>query len=109
MSVTGGGVQWTNNLAVDGSISVLSITPPPPPPSPAINAASSSGGNLIFSGTNGTSGGTYYVLESTNLALPVSEWTVLSTNLFGPGGAFSVTNPITPTPGKYFILEIPNP
>jgi autotransporter-associated beta strand protein len=109
MSVTGGEVQWTNNLAVDGSISVLSLTPPPPPPSPSINAASSSGGNLIFSGTNGTAGGTYYVLESTNLALPVSEWTVLSTNLFGPGGAFSVTNPITPTPGKYFILEIPNP
>lgn len=30
MSVTGGGANWTNNLAVDGSISVLSIIPSGP-------------------------------------------------------------------------------
>jgi hypothetical protein len=109
LTVTGGGAtQWSNNLAVNGSISVLSLTPPPPPPPPSINAASASGGNLIFSGTNGTAGGPYYVLATTNIALPISAWAVVSTNSFGPGGVFSVTNPINGgTPSQYFILEIP--
>ncbi|HKI68648.1 MAG TPA: hypothetical protein VKA67_03610, partial [Verrucomicrobiae bacterium] len=30
LSVTGAGVQWTNNLAVDGSIAVLSVIPATP-------------------------------------------------------------------------------
>ncbi|HEX4122442.1 MAG TPA: hypothetical protein VH619_17640 [Verrucomicrobiae bacterium] len=105
LTVTGAGVQWTNNLAVDGSISVLSLTPPPPPPTPTISGASEVGGNIVFSGTNGASGGTFYVLETTNIALPLADWTVVSTNTYGPGGIFSVTNSITPVPGKYFILE----
>jgi hypothetical protein len=107
LSIKGGGVTWTNHLAVDGSISVLSLAPPPPPPSPSINAAYASAGNLVFSGTNGTVGGNYYVIASTNIALPLADWTVVSTNTFGLGGVFSVTNPISGgTPSQYFTLKI---
>lgn len=107
LAITGGGVTWTNNLALDGSISVLSLTPPPPPPSPSIVAASASGGNLVFSGTNGTVGGTYYVITTTNIALPLADWTAVSTNTFGIGGVFSVTNPISGgTPSMYLGLKI---
>jgi autotransporter-associated beta strand protein len=43
MSVVGGGVNWTNNLAVDGSISVLSIISTGPTHSEPITFTSASG------------------------------------------------------------------
>jgi len=48
MSVSGGGATWTNNLAVDGSISVLTVTPAGPTNAEPITVVSS-GGNLTFS------------------------------------------------------------
>lgn len=104
MPVTGGGagVTWNNNLAVDGTISVLSITPP----TPVINQVEISNGNFIFSGTNGS--GTYYVLSSTNLALPLSQWSSVSTNTFLGNGQFFITNPITPgSPQQFYMLKTP--
>lgn len=97
-------LAWTNNLGSGGStIGIVSVGPPP---SPRINAVSKSDGNLVFSGTNGPADGTYYVLTSTNLALALTNWTVLSTNAFSASGGFSVTNPISGS-SSYFILEIP--
>jgi autotransporter-associated beta strand protein len=100
----GAGLVWQTNLSVNGTISVVSATSP----TPVINSFLQSGGNLIFSGTNGSAGGTYYVLTSTNLTVPLASWTRLSTNTFGAAGTFSVTNPIVPgVPASFFILEIP--
>jgi hypothetical protein len=108
LTVSGGGVTWQNNLAANGSISVLTILPPPAPPSPGINAVSASAGNLVFSGTNGTVGGTYYILTTTNITLPLSDWTVLSTNTFGAGGVFSASIPIgASADGHFYSLEVP--
>jgi autotransporter-associated beta strand protein len=104
LTITGGGVNWNNNLAADGSISVASIIVTQPPP-PRIVSASVSGGNLVFSGTNGTAGLTYYVLSSTNLALALTNWTAVSTNVFGASGAFSVTNALG-AGSKYFTLKV---
>ena len=74
---------------------------------PGINSFLQSGGNLVFSGTNGPASGAYYVLTSTNLSLPLSNWTVLSTNSFDASGNFSVTNPILGGgPPGFFILEL---
>jgi autotransporter-associated beta strand protein len=75
---------------------------------PAINSFTFSGGNLVFSGTNGPENGAYYVLTSTNLALPLSNWTSIATNTFSPTGAFSVTNAVSVSP-SFFIIEIPAP
>jgi autotransporter-associated beta strand protein len=75
-------------------------------PQPKINAFSRSGGNLIFSGTNGPANGTYTVLTTTNVALPTTSWTPVSTNTFSPTGTFSVTNAISGSTG-FFIIEIP--
>jgi hypothetical protein len=104
LTITGGGMNWSNNLALDGSISAVSIVVVQPS-APAIASASLSGGNLIISGTNGTSGLTYYVLSSSNLALPLTNWTVVSTNVFGTGSSFSVTNAVGAGPG-YFVLKV---
>lgn len=64
---------------------------------------------LVFSPTNGIPGATCYVISSTDLTLPLSQWTVVATNTFNTNGVFSYTNTITPgTPGTFFELsEVP--
>jgi autotransporter-associated beta strand protein len=105
LTVTGAGVLWANNLQVDGSISVSSTTLP----KPVITTTTIlNGTNLVFSGTNGTVGATYYVLTSTNLVLPLSSWTPIFTNTFITGGAFSVTNAISlSVPQRFYLLYVP--
>ena len=104
LAVTGGGVVWSNNLANDGSIIVLSTTVQHPLITSVHLAAGST--NIIFGGTNGLVGGNYNVLSSTNLAQ--TNWTVEATGTFDGSGNFSVTNPITPgTPQKFYRLQLP--
>jgi hypothetical protein len=102
MTISGGGVQWANNLATSGSISVVGLLP-----KPVINGFSLIGTNLVFSGTNGYTGGGYYVLATTNLLLPLSSWKPVFTNTFASGGLFSVTNPVVPgTPARFYTLKL---
>ena len=75
---------------------------------PVINSVTYTGGKLVFGGTNGPDGGTYFVLTSTNLALPLPEWTSLTTNTFSPSGTFSVTNTVGASP-SFFVIEVHAP
>lgn len=102
LTVTGGGVNWSNNLANDGSIIVLSTTTP----HPVIQKISLSGGNLVISGTNGIASGTYYLLSSTNLTMPRANWTRVSTNSFDASGNFNITNAVGSAPQDFYILEL---
>jgi hypothetical protein len=96
----GAGMSWdTSQLNTFGILKVAAGLS-----QPVISSTKVSGGNLIFSGTGGTTNGTYYVLTSTNLATPLTNWMVLSTNSFDAGGNFSVTNAISPTVPKQFYL-----
>lgn len=107
LTVSGGGATWVNDLALDGSLKVASLGPPP---RPVITATILSGNNLIFSGTNGTAtaGGNYYVLSAADVALPLANWTRESTNVFGPGGTFSVTTSVTAGGSrKFYVLQVP--
>ncbi|HLP78369.1 MAG TPA: autotransporter-associated beta strand repeat-containing protein [Candidatus Paceibacterota bacterium] len=103
LSVTGAGVVWANNLATDGTIQVLSTAVP----KPVINSVVLSSGSLVFSGTNGTPNGTFTVLSTTNLALPLSSWSTETTGNFNGSGAFSVTNPVSSSvPQKFYLLKL---
>ena len=53
-----------------------------------------SGTNLVLSGANGIVGAPYYLLTSTSIGLPVTNWITLLTNVFGPGGIFSDNVPL---------------
>ena len=99
----GAGLAWnTNQLNSSGIISVVSTGSS----GVVIGSSYLSGGNFIFTGTGGTSGGTYYVLTSTNLTTPVSQWTPLATNTFNSTGGFSVTNPLsTGGPQRFYIIK----
>jgi hypothetical protein len=66
------------------------------------------GGNLTFSGTNGMPAATYYVLTSTNITSPSSNWTRLVTNQFAGDGSFLFTNAINPvTAQRFYLLQLP--
>ena len=97
------GLGWnTNNLVVSGSISVVAL------PQPTFHSPTLSGNNLVLSGIGGPANGTYYVLTSTNVATPLTNWTALATNTFDGSGAFSFTNAISPTsPQQFFLLKVP--
>jgi hypothetical protein len=93
------GYGWiTSQLGVDGT---LRLKGPP-----AITSIQASGGNVIISGTDGTNNGPYYVLSSTNVALPLTNWTRLQTNSFDANGNFSFTNTIT-TPQRFYLIQEP--
>jgi fibronectin-binding autotransporter adhesin len=99
------GLTWTNNLAVNGTISASVVTGPPP--QPHITSISLTGTNLVINGTNGLGGEQYNLLTTTNLALPLTSWTVLPTNTFSSAN-FSLTNGVNPgAPQSFYILRVP--
>jgi sulfatase modifying factor 1 len=76
---------------------------------PTIVATSLSGTNLLLSGSSGQSGGTYYVLTSTDVSLALSQWGRVATNVLGASGNFTltVTNTFAPgTPQRFYVLEL---
>jgi hypothetical protein len=63
---------------------------------------------LVLSGNNGVPGRTYYVLTSTNVVRPLSDWTRVATNSFDPNGNFGLTNAMTPSIGQqFYLLQLP--
>jgi autotransporter-associated beta strand protein len=97
-------LAWNTNSLTNG---VLSIVAAPTPP-PKFGGLNFSGGNLVFSGTSGVPGWTYYVLASTNMASPLSQWQRIATNPFDGNGNFNFTNPPNPNaPQTFYLLEMP--
>lgn len=75
---------------------------------PQFNVITLSAGRLVMSGSNGTPNGTYYVLASTNLLLPASQWTPVFTNQFDDNGNFNFTNGnCLGMPCVFYILQVP--
>jgi alpha-L-fucosidase len=72
---------------------------------PVIGGIQVLGSNLIITATNSTPGAVCYVLATTNLSLPVTNWTIIGTNQFGPCGSLTWTNPLNPSvPQTFFRL-----
>ena len=98
----GADLLWdTNLLAVSGILRVVAFPPP------SIGNISLSGTALVISGSGGTSGAGYYVLYSTNVALPRPNWTRLLTNSFDFAGNFTFTNYVAPNaPQQFYLLQL---
>jgi uncharacterized repeat protein (TIGR03803 family) len=76
---------------------------------PNIVNISLSGTNLVLNGINGVSGNTNYLLMSTNLTLPLNQWTPIASNVLGVSGNFTIiaTNAVdTKAPGRFYILQL---
>ncbi len=96
------GLYWdTSTLQTNGTIRVVSETPP------IISNVRLAGGNLILNGTGGITNGTYYVLNSKNLATQLTNWTRLLTNQFDDSGNFDFTNSIpSAAPQSFYLLQL---
>jgi PKD repeat protein len=65
--------------------------------------------NLTFTGANGQMGATCYVLTSTNLTLPLSQWTPIATNGLVANGLFTLTvsNAVSASiPQRFYVLRV---
>ncbi len=65
---------------------------------------------FTITGGNGVPGSAYYILASTNLFLPGTNWTIIATNNFDNSGNFSFSTPVVAgtTPVYYqAILRLP--
>ena len=105
------GYTYNIDTSAAGKVRLVVSAPSPPSP-PSFGAASfdSSSGNLTLSGTGGVTNGTYHVLTSTNLALPLNQWNPIATNQFDSSGNFIFTNAVqTNVPQTFFLLEVPGP
>lgn len=107
------GTTFENDLAVDGSVKVLTapagltgFTQPT-----GITHFALDGANVVATGTNGQAGAAYFLLESTNLATPKSQWLPVATNVLGASGDYTFigTNAVTAgQAGQFYILSNTN-
>jgi autotransporter-associated beta strand protein len=98
------GYSLTLNTNTPGQVRLIVQAQTPP----VFGKVIISDGAVIFSGTGGPTNVSYYVLNSTNLTLPLAAWTRLATNQFNATGGFSFTNAIsTASPPQFFILQLP--
>ena len=60
---------------------------------------------MVISGTNGQAGGTYYLLTTTNLMNPRTQWKTIATNVLGGNNyTFIGTNSVTANLGQQFYM-----
>jgi polygalacturonase len=101
------GHAWLYNLTtnVGGQVTFVVSVPSPP----VFNSVQvSNGTNLVMSGTSGATNLNYYILSSTNLTLPLSQWSLLGSNQCNGSGGFSFTNVISASsPQRFFRLQYP--
>jgi len=106
----GANLAWdTTLLTSNGTLRVVSTGPGTFSSKPTVLSFALNGLNVSISGTNGQAGDAYYLLTSTNVALPLAQWTVAATNVVGSVGAngsftFSGTNVIVPADKQQFYI-----
>jgi len=101
-------LAWTNGLAVNGTIAVMSTGPGVFTLPTGITGFSlaPNGTDVVITGTNGQAGDAYYLLSSTNLTLPPNQWTAVATNVPSVAGpyTFTATNAVFPGVQQQFFM-----
>jgi fibronectin-binding autotransporter adhesin len=99
----GPGLTWdTSALATTGTIKVAGAAVP------RFGGVALVGTSAVFSGSNGVPANPYYVLASTNLTLPRTNWIRIATNSFDANGRFSFTNSLVPPMRQqFFQIQLP--
>lgn len=85
----------------------VQVTAVPQPP--IITSIGINNGQLVLRGTNnnGPTPGTFHVLSSTNVALPLSDWTEWTNGSFDGAGNFSLSNSVDAGPRQFYIIQVP--
>jgi len=75
---------------------------------PVINQLTASGGNLVVQSANGLPGSSFALLSTSNLDLPLSQWSTALTGAFDSSGLSSNSIPINPAePARFFRMQQP--
>ena len=96
-------VVVTNSAGSASTNASLTVVQPPKFGTTAL----ATGGGVILSVSGGISNGTYYVLDTTNVAMPLTNWTRLATNQFMTSSNFTFTNAIGNNPKLFYRLQLP--
>ena len=95
----------TSQLAVSGQVSVTAILPLPSITN--VDYSGLAGGSITLNAVNGTPNGPVSVLTSTNLTLPLSSWTAVTTTTFDGSGNLSLPITVDPTlPQSFYLLQV---
>jgi len=91
----------STNASGQVKLAVRAVTPP------VFGGIGVANDSLTLSGSGGTANGTYYVLASTNVALPLAQWQFIATNQFDTNGNFTVTGLAgTNAPQRFYLLQL---
>jgi autotransporter-associated beta strand protein len=109
LTISGGGATWTNRLALDGSIGVLSVSGGPPV-APATNLTIAvSGPSSRTLGAQGAASSPYYVYASTNVTLPMSAWWLIGVTNSDVGGLIQFVDTGATNAQRFYRLGQPAP
>ena len=98
----GPGLVWNTNSLTNGILWISAA------PGPWISSVQVIGTQLHISGSNGVPTGSYYVLASADLNLPLTNWTRVTTNAFDSDGAFNFTAEMNAgIQQRFFLLQNP--
>lgn len=95
-------VSPSGSATFDPNTGILTITSTG---SLSLNHPFVSNGNLVVTGS-GTPGASYTLLSSTNLSLPLAQWTTNSSGTFDNNGSISNAIPLSQT-NRFFLLRQP--
>ena len=96
------GLAWnTNSLRTNGTLAVVSLA------APVFASGGLSGNALVLQGNGGVGGAGFALLSTTDLTVPLAQWSRVDTNYFKADGSFAITN----TPGNsagpvFYSLQI---
>lgn len=98
----GAGLLWnTNSLITSGTLGVV------PAVVPVITGISLSGATLTLTATNGEASASFVLLSTTNLTLPLAQWTPVLTNSFDASGNLNLsTNVVSPGVAAQFFMLV---
>jgi len=109
VTVSGGGIASgaTAGLQISSGELYLEVSGGSTPSQPHITGFGLSGTTLSLTATNGSVGGRFVLLQSTNVTTPLAQWTPVLTNAFDGSGNLNLsTNVINPlSPQEFYILS----
>ena len=110
LSVVGFGATYSFDPS-SGIVTVVSTGPGVFTNPTGISSFKLNGANVVITATNGQAGGAYYLLQSTNVALKLSQWTTVATNVLNANGNYTFTGTNAVTTGgnqQFYILSNTN-
>ena len=98
-AVFGAAVVWTNKLAVDGTIAVVSLSPVPPP---QVKVTGTGANSVTLGGVGAGAYEGYGIFSSTLVTTPMANWSLIGGATANGSGVIQFTDTHATPPQKYY-------